>query len=387
MLQSEEELYVVTELMENTGYWLRQEPANARRLRVMQERLSKLASSSLDANLVFLDYFLSGYVQRLWKNLAIDFTYESGGLGREVLVKLFKDIGEGLENLADALRSKDSAKYHDTLLKLTSAYRSSIDLVSEKEKVIREEKVVLGTICNPKAMEPEKRELYEVLEKAGAITQSEYTLASGWPSRYFFDIDRLLSKPEFVDTVSKYYSKEIEKARRETRIDKLAFIEKDVGTIGALPLMSSIVLKTGIDAFAIRLWKDVLIGRVKGSVGTEPAPGENIGLIGDVATTSKSLRDAAQIIRDYGAETPCAFVLFDREQGAKQILDRYKIHLRSIVTRSELERIGLIPHPSKDPVFDQDVIPPAEWKISRYSKGIASDRLEQEKTVRFGKIG
>ena len=369
-MRSDVELYAVAELIENTGYWLQQSNPHlhARKLRLMQQKVSERSESSTDPNLTFLDHFLSTYINRLWSNLAVDFTYESGGPGKEVLGKLFQNIGKNLVDLSDALRQENLKKYYDALLGLTSAYRRTLLELREKESDMRREKQTFGTIRNPASMRSGKKPLYKILEESKAITQSEYQLAGGAPSNYFFDIDKLLSKPRYVNIVSEYFIKEINDVMRVDRIDKLAFIEKHVGTVGALPLMSSIISKSKMEGFIIRIWKDVTIGEIKGSPAVQPRKGEHIGIVSDVATVGQSIKRAVEGILRYEVESPYAFVLYDREQGAKRVLKKDNVDLRAILTRSELEEIGFIPkerESSEDPPLDTEnmnTIPPAEWK-------------------------
>ena len=396
ILKNDLELYLTTELIENTGYWLKQPDPHphARKLRLMQEKISELSKSSDDQKLIFLDHFLSTYINRLWNNLAIDFTYESGNPGKEILGRLFQDIGRIFTELADALRQLDLKKYYNSLLNLTYAYRKSLLELDKKRIEIQRIKFKTGTILYPETMDPEKNLLYKIIEESGAITQSEYQLAGGAPGNYFFDIDKLLSKPSYVDTVSEYYTKEIKEVLRFGKIEKLAFIEKDIGTVGALPLMSSIISKTSLDGFIIRIWKDISIGKIKGSLNALPINGEHIGIVTDVVTAGKGIEKALEGISTYArergieVETPYAFALYHRGQVDKEVFEKNEIDVRVILTHNELERIGFIPNkdePPGNPRLDEEkmnTIPPAEWKVIKYSKGLDKETLDLEEKIK-----
>lgn len=383
-VEDEDVLYVLVEIMENTGYWLQKDPrTHARKLKLMQKRISELTRFSSERRLVFLDHFLTNYVDRMWNNLAVDFTYESGNPGKNILDGLLRNVGKTLVDISNSLREGDIKKCEKALHDFASAYAGALREVSEKKEEIRKVKVISGKIEKPEAIKPEKLELYRVLQESGAITQSEYTLAGGAPSRHFFDIDKLLSKARYVDVISEYYAKEINALKNENKIDKLAFIEKDIGTIGVLPLMSSILIKTKMEAFIVRLSKEAIIGKIKCSYGAEPKKSERIGIVSDVATTSKGILDAAEAIRESGAKPLYAFVLYNREQGAERILEREGIDLKAILNRSELERIGFI-SPAKEHDFEPkeaNVIPPPDPKIKRYAKGLGSKTLKWEEQI------
>lgn len=356
-------LFTFLEILEDSSFWLQEEPENSRILRLMQEKLKELAESSSSKDLRFLTDFLNSYINQLWSNLAVDFTYQSGSPGRKILMSLMRGIGKELNNLATSIRRGED--YHPVLVELSGLYQATLSEIHRKENLIRDVKVSIGKVTRPDQVPIKLEKFCNVVEQGGAITQSVYTLAGGSPSHYFFDADKIVSKPEFVETLSRYYAREIRKVAKRHRIDKLAFMEKDVGTIGILPLMGLIISKTKMNGVIIRVQKQVSIGKIKSSLGTEPRAGEVVAIISDVATAGEGIIKAASAIRSRGARVTFAFVLYDREQGAKQTLAKNGIELRSVATYTKLEKIGLVP-PKKGPVLINRIpIPPP--KIAKYS--------------------
>ena len=362
-VRDEIDLFTFSELLEESSYWLQKEPENSRIIRLMQQKVNKLAEGSSNKDLRFLASFLSAYVDQLWNNLAVDFTYQSGNPGREILMTLIRRIGKELELLAVKIREKGD--YNLILLRLSSEYQETLSEIYRKEDVIRNVAVTIGKVTDYGKVPAELRKFGQVVEQSGAITQSRYTLAGGCPSDYFFDADKMMSKPEFVEVLSDYYAAIIKKSEIEHKIDKLAFIEKEVGTIGILPLMGLILSKTGKDGVIVRLQKQVNIGKIKSSRGTEPKQGEIVAILSDVATAGEGITEAAAAIRSRGAEVHSAFVLYDREQGAKEMLKKSDVELHAVATYSELRRFGLVPAEKGPLLMNQIPMPPT--LLSKYS--------------------
>lgn len=358
-IEDDDILFIIAEVIGNTGYWLKTNPRdNARKLRLMQQIIKDVTQSTFNRHIIFLKHFLNSYVNQLWNNFAVDFTKESGNPGKNILDEMLRNIGKTLIDLSIFIKEGNIERCYQAVSELVLEYGNAVQKVHEKRKEIEEIKFDLGKLENPEMAIHEKMDLYEVLNDSGIITKSEYTLAGGSPSNYFFDIDKIYSNPHFIDVVSDFYAKEIDMIKAE--IDKLAFIEKDVGTIGALPLMSSILIKTKMPAFIVRLTKVVPIGRIKYSMNMKPKKDERVAIISDVATTSKGILEAARIIQEIGAKPLYAIVLFDRGQGAAKILEKEGIKLRAILSRDELVRLGFISS-TLDPNFEREeenVIPP-----------------------------
>lgn len=370
-------LFTFSETLEDSSFWLQKEPENSRILRLMQEKLEQLVEESSSKDLRFLADFLNSYINQLWINLAVDFTYQSGSPGRKILISLMRKIGKELDHLATSIRQGED--YHPVLVELSSFYQEALSEIRRKENLIRDVKVTIGGVTRPDEVTVRLKKLCDVIERGGAITQSVYTLAGGSPSDYFFDSDKMMSRPEFVKTLSAYYAREIRKVTKRHRIDKLAFIEKGVGTIGILPLMGLIISKTKMNGMIIRVQKQVNIGSIKSSRGTEPTAGEVVAIVSDVATAGEGVIKAASAIRRGGASVAFAFVLYDREQGAKQTLARNGIELRPVATYTQLEKIGLVPR-KKGPLLTHRIpIPPP--KIAEYSATENEKASKTEKKI------
>lgn len=217
--------------------------------------------------------------------------------------------------------------------------------------------------------------LCKMLRKYGVVSKSNWALARGIPSKYFFDIDKGAYSSECLRAISNRYARKIKEIReREPGIDRLAFIEKDFGTIGALLFMSSIVSRTGIDAIIIRLRKEISLGSVKGASRTSQ---NAVIIVSDVLTSGEGIEKAAETIKEYGAKVPYAVVLFDREQGGRQRLERLGIKVETILTRGQLIQTGIVPdEPEVDFSLEEDVIAPSQRKVKEFEEALSPESWE-----------
>ena len=393
-MQSEREellIYSISSIIEDAGCMLREHPRNTRILRLMQERIDVLSRGIDNEDVFFITGFLKEYIDRLWFNLAVDFSYEAGEIGKDLFDDLIQNVGVELQHLAEAFREKNpETRYVESYkasAKLTNVYIEKLHELEKKAKNIK-----LGhpaKIRNWAAILPENRPLYEVLEECGAVYQSEHALAAGTESNYFFDVDRLLSTPHAVSITTKYYVDKIaDLESRDGKIHKLAFIDKDIGTVGSLPLLASIVTCArngkGIDAIIVRFRKEIPIGDIKCAYGYEPKEGENVVIISDVLTSGGSIKKAANIISKHGASVKSAIVLYDRRQTEEK-LRKVGIEINPVITAEELVNAYQI-DTSKEQDFDNpgaDTIPAAEWKVKRFREKLGPERLRRLENTRF----
>jgi len=183
--------------------------------------------------------------------------------------------------------------------------------------------------------------LIGLVRKYGMVGKSNGAPDRGIPSKNFFDIDKGTYAPESTRAISSRYIKKMKEIKtREPEIDRLAFIEKDHGAVGAILLMSSIVSQTGIDAIIIRLREEVSLDSQKGAKITSQ---NSVVIVSDVLTSGESIEKVAEIIRRHGAKVPYAIVLLDRERGGKEKLEQSGIRVEALLTRRQLEKSGDVP--------------------------------------------
>jgi len=184
----------------------------------------------------------------------------------------------------------------------------------------------------------------------------------------YFDYDLCVSKPKNIPAIERWLRAEIQR-ERSTRgqINRLAFVEKEGGPVGAISLKELISLRTGIPSLILRPGRKGPAPRIKFShdslyrsisrTGSSPtsrhilegaAGRESVVLISDVATTGQTLLECVSMIEKAGGKVTAALVIYDRqelsasENGAvatvKDKLANRGIRLISMLTSDELRR-------------------------------------------------
>lgn len=168
------------------------------------------------------------------------------------------------------------------------------------------------------------------------IHASQWGLTSGGEARFYVDLDDILSDPTNIESIAKRYVQTIREINQDSQygsIDRLAFIEKDSGPIGALSLKDLLVVRSGIPAVVIRVKRRILSAAVKSG---KLVPDERVLVVSDVATSGGAILQAARVIWRFGSVVPSALVFFDRRQGARENLRRADIRLYNITDPSNL---------------------------------------------------
>ncbi len=165
--------------------------------------------------------------------------------------------------------------------------------------------------------------LYEI----DGIKFGEFTLTSGKTSPYYVDLRVMPSHPNLFDKVTDVCADMI---REEIKKDY--FKIAGVPTAG-LPIATLISQKLRLPLLYVRKGKKSH-GREKGIEGK--FQGGEVILIDDVTTTGGSIKEAAETVREEGGEVKHAVVILDREEGAKEELEKNEIKLHSCYTITEL---------------------------------------------------
>ena len=170
------------------------------------------------------------------------------------------------------------------------------------------------------------QEIIRRLYETGSIKIGEFILTSGIKSPFYIDLRRIYSYPDLVDAVVREII---------ARID-LSDIEFLVGVATAgIPLATYIACKTGKRLGYVRTERKEhgAMAQVEGDVR-----GKRIAVVDDVATTGGSIERSVEALRREGGEPVKAIVVIDREQGARERLERLGVKLYSLLTARELFR-------------------------------------------------
>jgi len=168
-------------------------------------------------------------------------------------------------------------------------------------------------------------DIAEGLVKAGALQFGTFTLPDGTESSYYVNLRGLPSYPgvygAVVEALSDLATKKASKAD--------AFC--------AVPLTGLLLASP----LAVALRKPLVYTRMDKQenerlVEGEVRPGWNVTIIGDLATSGKTILSAADAIEDEGGEVSSAVVLIDRMEGAREKLSKRGIALHAVTDMVEL---------------------------------------------------
>lgn len=155
--------------------------------------------------------------------------------------------------------------------------------------------------------------------EAGAVKFGEFVLSSGKKSNVYIDLRTLISHPSV-------YIEIINESRRiieDLKFDAIAGIPT-----GGLVWASFIAFDLKKPLIYVR--KEEKGHGTKKIIEGNISKGSKVLLVDDVATTGSSLMSTAEILISEGYLINDAFVIVDREEGARERLEQKNIRLRSL---------------------------------------------------------
>jgi orotate phosphoribosyltransferase (EC 2.4.2.10) len=170
----------------------------------------------------------------------------------------------------------------------------------------------------------ETRELIGALRAADAVRYGEFELSHGGTSDYYVDKYRFETDPRALRLIAEAFAGRL----RDTDAT-LAGV-----ALGAVPLTAATALELNRSyVIARKEQKGYGTGnRIEGAT----APGDEVIVLEDIATTGQSAVDAVQALREADATVSRVLVVVDREEGAEELLAEHDITLESLVTASQL---------------------------------------------------
>ena len=168
-------------------------------------------------------------------------------------------------------------------------------------------------------------EIAEGLVKVGALQFGTFTLPDGKDSSYYVNLRGVPSYPGvyglLVQAMAELVSKKVPKA------DALCAVPL-TGVMLASPM--AVALRKPLVYTRLEKQED---GRL---VEGEVRPGWNVVVVGDLATSGKTLLAAAEAVKDEGGKVSAAVVALDRLEGARERLSNKGIPLHSVTDVVEL---------------------------------------------------
>ncbi|AYK14121.1 MAG: orotate phosphoribosyltransferase [Methanosarcina flavescens] len=174
-------------------------------------------------------------------------------------------------------------------------------------------------------LETQKQELIAALKACGAVRYGDFTLASGKKSKYYIDIKKASTDPKTLKLIAQQAAFRI----KQMDVNIVAGVE-----LGGVPLATAVSLETELPLLIVR--KAVKGYGTKSRFVGDIKPENRLVMLEDVTTSGGSARDAIDVIRETGASVKYVISVVDREEGAKENLNKAGTELIPLVSASDL---------------------------------------------------
>lgn len=167
------------------------------------------------------------------------------------------------------------------------------------------------------------KKLIDLLISCGAIKFGHFILTSGKESNYYIDIKQASTNPEILKIIAeemKVYANDY---------DMIAGME-----LGAVPIAVALSLESNKPYVIIR--KEEKAHGTRKLIEGGDVKNKRVLIVEDVTTTGGSVRRAIRILRENGAFVDKVITVVDREEGARENLEKENVNLISLVSASEI---------------------------------------------------
>lgn len=175
------------------------------------------------------------------------------------------------------------------------------------------------------------KELATFLLKSNALRFGVFKLSSGKESPYYIDLRVLPSFPQYFKLVVNAYKDTLEKHIGLKNVDCLC----SVPTSG---LVYAAALSYEVEKPLVYVRKEPKEHGTSKLIEGHLQAGARVVMIDDVATTGRSVIDAAEAVRSNGGTVEHALVLMDRMEGASAALKKSGVKLTAVARISEIAK-------------------------------------------------
>ena len=164
-----------------------------------------------------------------------------------------------------------------------------------------------------------------------ALLRGTFTLRSGRVSNFYLDKYLFSTRPELLDQIGGLLAEQVKQLEKVigSPIVRLAGAE-----LGGIPLVTVTSLKTGLPCVFVRNKKKDY-GTSKQLEGVINK-GDITVLVEDVATTAGQALEAVTSLRAAGADVRAVIATIDRQEGARENIEKEGIIFEAIFTKSDL---------------------------------------------------
>lgn len=168
-----------------------------------------------------------------------------------------------------------------------------------------------------------RTELAERIRDA-AYLEGDFTLRSGRKSKYYLDKYLFETQPEILQALGSMFAEHV--ADTTTLIGG--------AELGGVALAAATSMASGRPFVIIRNQKKDY-GTSKPYEG-KLSDGDSVLLVEDIATTGGQVLEAAKLIRDIGASVERIVAVIDRQEGARENIEKAGFRFDSLFTKADL---------------------------------------------------
>lgn len=175
---------------------------------------------------------------------------------------------------------------------------------------------------------------YELTEflKNYVLEYGNFKLRSGKQSHYYIDGKKITHSPHGLLLTSKAIVEELE----DRNVTAIGGIELGATPIACAYATLSSIVKRPVNGFTVR--KQIKEhGTQKLIEGKPPDSQSRVVIIDDVVTTGKSILDAVKVVENIGCQIEAAISIVDREEEARENIEKKNIQYLPLVTATDLE--------------------------------------------------
>lgn len=170
-----------------------------------------------------------------------------------------------------------------------------------------------------------KDRLAEILISTNCVKFGEFILSSGAKSNVYIDMRKIISHPaEFTEII--HISTRV---IHNLKFNILAGVES-----GGIPFATALAIELKKPLIYVR--KESKTHGLKKLIEGEYKEGDTVLVIDDVSTTGNSIARAVEALRSSEIVVSDAFVIVDREEGAREKLEQMNVRLHSLITLREV---------------------------------------------------
>lgn len=163
------------------------------------------------------------------------------------------------------------------------------------------------------------------------VLRGTFTLRSGRTSSYYLDKYLFSTRPEVLRELGPLFAQRIAEVERISgrKVARLAGAE-----LGGIPLVTVSSIASGLPCIFVRNAKKEY-GTAKQLEGVLNK-GDSVVFVEDVATTGGQALEAVKVLRDAGADVLAVIATIDRQEGARENVEKAGLRFDALFTKSDL---------------------------------------------------